>query len=272
MLRARRIAWIALVLCPAIASADPPPASFDIDFSGDAAIWNPFDDFEACESILGATLCLTLSDVECDGKGKCQGDASFAFSGTLDGELTGPFTASAKCKPPKLPGGDVCKAQISSCDTAGQVSGFEATIDACSLKGPVLGNGLFDAFGKARVCLVGVVQPGKRTCQSGSGGFSYFVNPPTPWTLSVTIADDDGKLAGTASDDLGFEYAVKGRYKDSDDGTKLALKGMKGSKEMPDPSKGASIKITDLVMSGSTVVSGEARIKVQGHKATTQLD
>ena len=42
---------------PRVALADPPPPSFDIDFSGDASIWNPFDDFMACETEMGATGC-----------------------------------------------------------------------------------------------------------------------------------------------------------------------------------------------------------------------
>lgn len=88
---------------PKFALAEPPPSSFDINFSGDAAIWNPFDGFLACESLLGATLCLELDNMVCNGKGSCAGDAEFSFSGILGGSTIGPAEAKASCKPSDNP-------------------------------------------------------------------------------------------------------------------------------------------------------------------------
>ena len=258
----------AVLLLPALAWADPPPDQFSIDFAGDAAIWNPFDGFEACESVLGATLCVSLTDVVCDGKGTCDGDVTWDFSGQLGGVLTGQFTSKAKCKAPR-PGQDkpVCKAQIKDCGGVGQVEGFDTTIESCSIKGPVDLGGLYDGWGRARVCIDDVVQVGRTTCDSVSGAFQYDVNPPLPWTLDVDISTDaKGKIAGTASDDLGFAYEVKGSYKDSKDAAKLSLKGA------DDASNGAKIAIKDLTFTGATVTGGAAKVKVQGNQSQVEVD
>src|SRR5262245_11985433 len=98
--RIRLAPWIALsiAICPRVGLADPPPEQFTVSFDGDAAIWNPFDGFEACESALGATLCLELDDVDCNGAGECVGEADFTFTGLLEGFGSGSFEGKARCR------------------------------------------------------------------------------------------------------------------------------------------------------------------------------
>ena len=259
------LAWLA-----AGAGADPPPAMLDIDFSGEAAIWNPFEGFDACEEDWeGSELCLSLSGVVCDGKGNCSGDATWDLTGLFTGTLTGTFTARVKCKEPKQAGDDVCIAQIRGCETSGSIDfdggSVEASISKCRIKGPVDDGGTLAGSGKARICVDS--PPGKLTCDTVSGAFVYEVNAPTDWTLSLDLANDDGALTGTAMDSLGFDYTVKGRYDGGSDSSKLSLKG-----DRETPSRGAKIAIKDLTVVGGSATGGSAKLSVQGNRSTPELD
>jgi hypothetical protein len=265
-------AWVALSTSAAF--ADPPPASFTLDFDGDAAVWNPFDGFSACETEFGLTLCLDLDAVVCAANGRCAGDVTWDLSGSIDGEsvealLTGPFTARTKCKLGDDPTKPVCKAKIDSCETFGELTiGGLLTVDAeitgCSIKGTVSSGGFFDAFGRAKICAEDL------GCGNVGGEFNYDVNPPVPWMLMVELTATEKGFTATATDTLGFEYVGKAKYSEKSDSTKLSLKGAVETKD--DEDKGAKVGVKGLTASGATITGGEAKFSVQGNKGATTLD
>ncbi|MEN8160967.1 MAG: hypothetical protein ABFS41_12910 [Myxococcota bacterium] len=263
-----------VALLPAVALADPPPANFTLEFDGDAAIWNPFDDFSACETAFGLTLCLDLDAVACAANGRCAGNATWDLSGFVDGQslegvLGGPFTAQTKCKASGDPTKPVCKAKIDGCETDGELTigalpPLDAEIKGCSIKGTVSNAGSFDAFGKAKICVDGF------GCDTVGGEFDYDVNPPTAWMLMVELTATEKGFSATATDTLGFEYVGKAKYSEKSDSTKLSLKGAVETKD--DEDKGAKVGVKGLTASGATITGGEAKFSVQGNKGTASFD
>jgi hypothetical protein len=253
---------------PEIALADPPPPSFDIDFSGDSAIWNPFEGFEACESFAGATACLELFNVACGGKGTCVGDATFTFSGVLQGSFAGPFASKASCKQSDNPAKPVCKVSNLKAETEGSVTNGGTCTGKINVNvsGPVDLSGFFDGKGTGKLNLD--CGAAGRLRGSERGLFQYTVNPPTPWSLTVQVSQDSkGKLEGTATDSLGFSYtAKKSKYSEKKDESKIALTGDKDTE-----SKGAQVVLKKLVTIGDEVVGGSAKVNVQGNKSTAEL-
>jgi hypothetical protein len=251
---------------PRVALADPPPPAFTIQFDGDAAIWSPFDGFQACETVDTETLCLSLDNVVCNGAGKCYGDAHMEFDGAiLNGSGSGPFEAKASCVATPNPDDKVCSASLLIKELVGVVSSCAFELLNFKVRGPVDNSGLFDGNASARLCLE-ECQGQPRRCASGSGEFDYAVNPPIPWNLTVNPVPDAQnplKFTGTASDILGFTYTAKGVHNPKNDMSKFVLLGDK----VNDPwSAGAKVKLSDLVFQGSDVQDGTANIKVQGNK------
>src|SRR5262245_18171897 len=205
--------WVALWMgsLPAVALADPPPAQFTVQFDGDAAIWNPFDGFAACETVtdsgLTATLCLELSNVVCDGAGLCTCDAALDLTGDLDGLLTGDCTAKLSCAAtPDNPTDPVYKAKLAF-DAAGSITALGMTcaaeIPRFVVNGPVDSAGFYHGKAKSKVC---VDCGGGRACAGAAGDFEYEVNPPIPWELTVELTSDPyypNDLSGFATDSLG---------------------------------------------------------------------
>jgi hypothetical protein len=250
---------------PRLGLADPPPAQFTLSFDGNAAIWNPFDGFEACETVDTETLCLSLQNVVCNGAGQCFGAADVEFDGSLlNGSGSGPFEAKASCVATPNPDDKVCSVGLRIRELVGVVSSCGFEFSNFKVKGPVDHSGLFAGRASARLCLECNGQP--RQCASARGEFEYAVNPPIPWNLTVNPlpdAENPVKFTGTASDSLGFSYTAKGVHDAKNDTSKFVLQGDK----VNDPwSKGAKVKLKDLVFSGSDVQSGTANIKVQGNK------
>jgi hypothetical protein len=254
---------LAIFLVANRALTDPPAPSFSIDFSGDSAIWNPFDGFVACESLFGATLCLSIDNLACDGRGNCTGESEFDFTGSLSGSTTGSATAKTTCKATGNVNKPVCNAMLRF-DTAGVVSNCDTTI-AGNVKGPVDSNGFFSGKGTGKVCLE---CPGeRRQCTPARGSFDYMVRPPSPWSLTVEVVQNGNKLQGKATDTLGFSYTAKGAYNLRKDTSNISLKGEKNT-----PSQGAAITLKNIVTVGSSVVGGTANINVQGNKSKADLE
>src|SRR5262249_38297842 len=161
-------------------AADPPPASFQLDFTGDSAIWNPFEGFESCEDVPQVgRLCLEMEDVVCNGKGSCTGNATFTFTGTLEGTMTGPATGPATGKEPSQPGKPVCTANAGF-QTDGMLVAFGMNCSAKingKMNGPVDATGLFSGNVNAHLC---VECAQGHACDSAKGALDHQGNMPTP--------------------------------------------------------------------------------------------
>lgn len=276
-MRPIRIALIVLLApCGAqIALADPPPSQFTVQLEGDAAIWNPFEDFGACETLtdsgLTATMCLALHNVFCNGAGLCTCDAALDFSGDLDGLLVGDCTAKLNCNAtPDKPTDPVCRAKLAF-DALGSISALGMTCDAeiprFVVNGPVDSVGFYHGKAKAKVC----VDCGfGRSCAGAAGDFEYDVNPPIPWQLTVELSSDPvypNDLSGVATDSLGpFSYTAMGSYDPGDDATTIVLKGVTKKADPDSVSQGAKIRLDDLDCAAGQCSGGTATFKVQGNK------
>jgi len=251
---------------PQNALADPPPPSFDLYFSDNAAIWSPFEDFLACETELGTTLCLELFNVVCDGRGSCTGDGELSLSGNLDGLFTGPVTAKSRCTRREEQGTrPVCQAKFKIEAEGSLTDGLTTCTGSIimAVNGPVDLGGFYDGKARGRLDLVCA---GRRARESLTGLFQYTVNPPTPWSLNVQVSQDGRKLEGTATDSLGFSYTAKGNYSDRNDESRITLKG-----ETDSASKGAKVMLKDLTTTGPSVTGGTAKISVQGNRSTAEI-
>lgn len=278
----RLVAALAALLAGAHgALADPPPASFQLDFDGESSIWNPFDGVEACENMGltfgltfdydSSTACLELDDVVCNGKGSCAGTATMTFVGQVEGTLTGPFESSAKCKEQSNPNKPMCSAKLAF-DVEGPIRTITMPLGlTCDgefdgkVNGPVDSTGFFAGWANAKACAQ-CAGGGRRVCESIREPFDYDVNPPTPWSLMVEVAPNGSKLEGTAQDTLGYSYTAKGSYNQKKDESNLTLSGEKGTE-----SNGAKIILQKLVTTGSDVTDGTAKISVQGNQSTAEL-
>ena len=259
-----------------VAVAGPPPGQFTLQFDGDAAIWNPFDGFQACETFtdLGftETLCLNLDDVFCDGAGICVCYAAFEFSGIIDGVLDGPCNAKVSCnRTPDDPTDNECKARL-ALDASGSVSGAGVSCDAelsnFVVNGPVDYAGLYHGKAKSKLCLD--CTNGVHDCGGVGGLFEYEVNPPIPWALTINVGPDPGNpntLVGGATDNLGpFEYTAKGKYNPTTGESAITLTGVTEKVDPESVSQGAKVQLKQLLFQGSNVQAGTAKIKVQGNK------
>jgi hypothetical protein len=279
-----KLTWTAFALLlalfvgssPRVALADPPPAEFTVSFDGDAAIWNPFEDFQACETVtdsgLTVTMCLDVTNVFCDGAGICTCDAALDFEGDLDGLLTGNCTAKVGCKAtPDNPTDPVCKAKLAF-DAIGSISVLGLSCGAEILNfvvnGPVDYTGFYRGKAKAKVCVE--CAGGQRACTGASGLFEYAVNPPIPWDLTVQLASDPqypNSLVGVATDSLGpFSYTAMGTYDPASDQLSIGLKGVTRKVDPNSVSQGAKIKLEELGCAAGQCGGGTATFKVQGNK------
>jgi len=266
---------LAVPTWPRLALADSPPSSFTIYFDGDAAIWNPFNGFQACESALGETLCLNLSNVSCNGAGTCSGNAQFHFSGLIDGNLNGVMSAKLNCttKPDHDPDDRVCSAKLAVRDAAGTLEGCSAKIPSFKVSGPVDYLQFFDAKGSAKVCVEPCPGIPISGCFPARGAFEYDVNPPVPWSLTVAVEPDPSKpanLTGTANANVSgriFTFTASGKHAEKSDLSKIVVKGIPGT-----TSEGAAIGLTELVCNASDCTDGEAKIKLQGNKSRVEVE
>jgi len=257
---------------PRVGLADPPPSQFAIEFDGNAAIWNPWGDFQTCETVsesgLTVTLCLSVDDLVCDGTGRCSCDASFDFSGAINGSLTGPCTARVNCIATSNPNDNVCSAigtKLLIPSAVGSIESCDASIRLVT-SGPVDSTGLYRGGARARVC---VDCGGGRQCSRISGDFEYALNPPTDWTLTVDqqpTAENPLRLEGAAFDSLGFTYSVVGTRSVGNGVSTFVLRG-----DDETASEGARIKLRNLVFQGDDLQAGTAKIKVQGNKIREKL-
>ena len=187
------------------------------------------------------------------------------MSGLLGGSTTGPASAKATCNVTGNVDRPVCKAKLKF-DTDGTITGPGVVCDAVingRVNGPIDSDGFFEGKGRAKLDLD---CPGERFRRSVAGLFEYTVDPPTPWSLTVQVSPNGRKLEGTAVDSLGFTYTAKGRNNEKKDESQISLKGDKDT-----VSKGAKIRLKNLVTTGSSVTGGTAKISVQGTKSEAEL-
>ena len=211
----------------------------------------------------GATLCLFLDDVTCNGAGHCAGDASIEFTGTLDGSGAGSFEAKAKCVATENPDDKVCSASLLVPELVGTVNACDLTLENLKVKGPVDSSGFFEGKASTRLC-VQCAGDDRPQCTGAKGSFEYGVNPPIPWNLTVNAqptADNPARFEGTASDSLGFHYQAVGTHSSKNDVSQFLLRG-----DADTASEGAKVKLNQVEFSGSDVSAGTANIKVQGNK------
>jgi len=248
--------------------ADPPPAEFTISFDGDAAIWNPFEGFAACQTVSEETMCLSLEHVVCDGAGRCTGIANIEFIGALDGSASGPFLGRVRCIATPDPNDPICRVRLDIDDAFGSLSPCELSRLRLRMRGPVDADGLLHGSATTRICLT---CPGATAqCGSGDGQFEYVLNPPTDWSLTVQSqpsSEDPLRLVGTANDSLGFSYSVVGELSVGNGVSTLRLRG-----DADTLSEGARIRLRNLVFHGEDLDAGTAYINVRGNKIRDKLD
>lgn len=261
------LASLLVASAPRVGLADPPPGEFTLSFDGDAAIWNPFEGFAACDTRSGVTTCLSLENVDCDGAGRCEGDATIEFSGAVSGSGSGAFSGKTRCVATPNPLDPVCRARLEIGALVGSADSCELELHDSSLRGRVDAAGLYRGRAGAELCRT--CPGGPQECSTVTGRFQDQVNPPTDWTVVVESqqsAKDSSRLVGSASDSLGFTYRVRGVHSVGNGVSTLLLRGEEGT-----PSEGARIKLRNLVFQGDDLQAGTANIRVQGNNARDKL-
>ena len=250
-----------------VALADPPPPEFTIPFDGDAAIWNPFEGFAACDTRSGVTTCLSLENVVCDGAGRCTGDATIEFSGALSGSGSGFFSGRTRCVATPDPRDPICRGRLEIEELVGSANSCDFELVNFRVRGPVDPAGLYHGRAAAEVCLTCPGEP--QQCSPATGRFKYAVNPPAAWSLTVEShqsSADPLRLVGTASDSLGFTYRVRGVHSVGNGVSTLILRG-----DEETPSQGARVELRNLVFHDGDLQAGTALIRVQGNKVRDKL-
>jgi len=250
-----------------IASADEPNGYYEFNFSeydffGENSILVPLRYLVSCESAFGATLCVYL-DMVPDGSGRYVGSGMFEFTGALDGTLIGPATGQTSCKYTDRPGAALCsKADFEITGARGYIEGLEAEIDM-KIKGKVWQDLSYEGSGS--VC-VRVEVPGQGSVRECAGGLFWAQVVPQPWWLGLDVTQvGGGKLAGTATTSLGFDYTATGKYTASKDSATLSLKGLEG------PSEGSKISMKGLRIDGPDIMDFVATYSVLGNSGTAVL-
>ena len=248
-----------LLLWPAEAPAPIPDGVIVLPFEGEII---DLEDFSDCEFVnaggFDVELCMDV-EMEGDGRGKYAGMAELEFDFDIEGTLDGPASGSVKCS---TDGGDSDGKASFGFDVAGQLDALGYTFDPSEVKvkcnGPVLPGGFFTSQCnvRVRVCLAG-------QC-AGAGAKAVFDDDLGIGTWTLTLdADpiDEKKFGGTATDDLGNVYDVKGTYKDKTDTSKASVKGQKDT-----ASKGAKVVLKEL-----TALGAMAKFKVNGCKGDEEV-
>lgn len=239
----------ALLFAPFSAFGQVPDGHFEFDFG------SPIYDLsflEDCESFSGITVCLEL-DTMPDGKGNHFGTAEIEFSGGIEGLTTGEATGRIKGSSE----GGKAKFELATEGPLDII--FEPTVGivdseiSVKCKGVVSPTGFLDAICKVKVTLVGLGS------DSATGIYSEQLEGG-PWTFSMDVVPVDEKtFVGLASDTLGFQYVVGGKYSASKDVSKVKAIGLPGT-----AGAGAKLQLKNLDDLGVA----EAKFKVQGYKGS----
>jgi hypothetical protein len=237
---------------PATALAEIPNGIMVFEFDGVNQIYD-LSTISDCESLdvdgISVTLCLDV-DMVSDGKGKHTGTASLAFSGDIQGTLIGPAAASAKGK------ADRSGAAKLKFATTGRLNGFDTKL-GLSCKGPISMDGMLDSICKVKVKIDNVGSA------SAVASFSDQLNGG-PWMITINVTPvDEKKFEGSATDSLGYAYAVKGSYS-----AKKGLSKLKATGDKTTAAKGAKIQLKSLTEFGGA----EAKYKVQGYSGVTAVE
>jgi len=241
------VAW------PPSAGAAMPSGVIVFEFTG-KTIYD-FSHFEDCNLQFfkkePLTLCMTV-DMVPNGRGKHSGSASFDFSGSIEGTLTGPASGSVKGKTGgegkarlkvvttgklTVPGKGEKKTSIGvKCAGETGVSGYHET----KCKVLVVVKGVGDAVGKAH--------------------YEGQLNG-SDWSFVMDVSPvDDEHFAGNGTDTLGYNYDVTGKYDPVEDSSKVKAFGQ-------GLGKGAKILLKHLNDAGEA----KAKFKVQGYKGSAMV-
>ena len=254
-------AALLLLLWPASAPAPIPDGEFDLSL-GPILNLNSFGDCDSSTELgMDVELCVDVV-MEHDGKGRYRGMATLEFSGDIEGILTGPASGLVK----------KCVADGSS---AYGRAGFGFHVDgALEALGSLSGRGDVDFECKGDVQPGGFFAPActfwvrlcvEGECGSGTSGATlagFLGADPLLITLDADPIDER-KFGGTATDDLGNVYGVKGRYRERTDTSKVIIKGDRGT-----PSTGAKVVLKEFTDEGA----GLAKYKVNGCRGFQELD
>ncbi len=216
-----------------------------------------FSYFQDCETEnlggISITLCAEIFMVP-NGKGKHTGTAFFDFSGSVNGLLVGPASASVGGK---IGGKGKAKLKFKTIGNL-NIPGFgspKTTVKAkCS--GKISSSGFF-----ASVCKLSV-KIKKVGTEKAKAIFDSQLNGGL-WTLMIDVMPTSAKkFKGTGTDSLGYMYKVNGKYNAKKDTSTVNVTGLKGT-----PGKGAKAELKGLTDSGAA----RAKIKVQGYKGSAPV-
>lgn len=243
-LRQTILLTVFLFALPGTAWPEMPNGTYALQLSGTDGIYDA-SSFIDCDSLFGVTLCLTVN-MQPNRDGSYSGTAEFDFSGRINATLFGP--ATGKLKGTKY---TVCF------NTAGTIVGRNSTFNGC-LKGKInQTTNQYTGTGKLKVKIEGA---GK---QKARGTFSAQFNRQD-WTLNVQLSPVDEKtLTGTATAQVGtntYLFNCSGKYKDKKDESKLKFTPTNSSR------KDVSLSMKKFKVSGTDIIGGKFKYKVQGAK------
>lgn len=233
-----------LLALPGTAWPEMPNGTYAFQLTGTDGVYGSLS-FTSCESLFGVTLCLTV-DMQPNRDGSYSGTSEFDFSGRINATLFGP--ATGKLKGTKY---TVCL------NTVGTIVGRNSSINGC-LKGKI-NQGTNQYIGTGSLT-VKIEDAGK---EKAKGTFSAQFNRQD-WTLTVELSPvDEKRLTGTATAQVGtntYLFNCSGKYTAKKDESKLKLTPSNSV------SKGVSLSIKKLKVSGTNVMGGKLKYKVQGAK------
>lgn len=286
---ARRTLRLALVMLfgstlPLAGFAESPAGQWQLELANTELLSVVPADFADCEDvaipgIVGSACWTFVPDI--DPNGIASGSLTVVYdtdviTGTLSAELFGRFAGRSGTPPqPGAVGSTKVKLGMDLTGTLHVVPlALDAETHAKTRCSGVVAHGPdpADLRCRVKVCVAFAHPelPGRtvRDCVSTE---SFLTLTPAlvdgEWTLDLDVADDgNGALSGTATATFRgqtLDYAITGKYSATKDRASLRLE--------PTATRGSSIRIRNLVVSGGQIQTGELAYKLFGHRGRTEL-